>query len=60
MAKVQLFFTLMCHIQDTSFAGKVTGTDFANNIKVQLFFTLVCHIKNTSFSGRVSDFAYKW
>lgn len=36
MVKVQLFFTLVCHIQKTLFAGKVT--DFANDGKSSIVF----------------------
>lgn len=36
MVKVQLFFTLVCHIQKTSFVGKVT--DFAKNGKSSIVF----------------------
>lgn len=38
MVKVQLFFTLVCNIKNTSFSGRVF--DFAYKwLKVQLFFT---------------------
>lgn len=38
MVKVQLFFTLVCNIKNTSFSGRVVH--FAYKwLKVQLFFT---------------------